>query len=394
MFKNLSYVSISFIYINLLGYLFHIIVSRQLGPVKYGEFIVYYSLILVGSNVAGILGNISVKKIIENPELKFETLRFFRIFNLIVGLIFFLLIIIFSGIISDFLNLTGSFYLYLVALAILLALIVTPEKSLIQADKNFKSLSIINSTELTMRFFFAIILIFSGYEISGAILSTPFALLMVFFVLLYLNNHVFGKINPIHLKTIIITILYISPMSIVIYFDSIFVTRVFSYENAGIYGSFSVLGKTALYFCLTLFNVFFPEFLLLKDSKKMYKIIRLANILTFSIYIVIIIVVILVGKPIYEFLFGYQYISGFQYLVPYLIALIPLTLNSYNIGLLTVLEKYLPLIYFYLISYLAGFIILDLSKIIVYIGYIFLINFVFYLVFLIALFLSKKNHSI
>lgn len=180
MFKNLSYVSISFIYINLLGYLFHIIVSRQLGPVKYGEFIVYYSLILVGSNVAGILGNISVKKIIENPELKFETLRFFRIFNLIVGLIFFLLIIIFSGIISDFLNLTGSFYLYLVALAILLALIVTPEKSLIQADKNFKSLSIINSTELTMRFFFAIILIFSGYEISGAILSTPFALLMVF----------------------------------------------------------------------------------------------------------------------------------------------------------------------------------------------------------------------
>lgn len=42
MLKDISSVTLAFVYVNILGYVFHSVVSRSLGPAGYGEFMVFY----------------------------------------------------------------------------------------------------------------------------------------------------------------------------------------------------------------------------------------------------------------------------------------------------------------------------------------------------------------
>ena len=188
MFKNLSYVSISFIYVNILGYFFHFYVSRKLGPEGYGEFMVLYSLMLTVGNISSIFSIISVKNIVENFNEKEKILRFFRIFGLLIGGGITLIGICLSPLIKEFLKISYLPYVWVVSLCWLFIFIVAVEKGFLQANNQFGVFAFSSAFELTVRLIFAVILLSSGFYIWGAIFPSLFGIMSVLIFLLVVNK--------------------------------------------------------------------------------------------------------------------------------------------------------------------------------------------------------------
>ena len=389
MLKNLSYVSISFIYVNILGYVFHFYVSRRLSPSGYGEFMVLYSLMLTVGNISTIFSIISVKTIVENFGNKFKVLRFFRITGLIVGLILTLAGIIFSPILKEFLRISYLPYIWVVALTWFLMFIIAVERGFLQANNNFGVYAFSSSFELTIRLIMAVILITSGFYIWGAIFPSLFALISVLIFLLFVNKNIFGKIKKIDFKKIVTVAAYASPSGFFVYLDDIFIKRIFSPETAGYYASASILGKALIWFSITLFSVFFPKIVGSENEKKFKELCLKAIGLVCMIFIFAEIMILIFGKKFFILLFGTKFEQGFKILPYYVIAVLPLTISTIFIGINTAKEKYLKIIYLQLISFLSGFLILPFGSIGNYLSYIFILNFIFVLIYSYFIFFKK-----
>ncbi len=385
MFKNISYVSISYLYVNILGYIFHLFVSRNLGPEGYGEFIVLYALILIIGNITNILSMVSVKTIVEHKEYKYEILRYLRLIGILSGVILASIGIILSPLLKNFLKVTYLPYIWTVCLCWLFMFIVAVERGFMQATDRFGAYAFSSAFELTIRLATAIILLYLGFYILGAIFSTVLGLIATLIYLLTSNKNLFGKIKKIDLKKLFQIALYSSPSGFFVYLDDIFIKRIFSSKTAGLYASSSIFGKALLWFCVAIFFVFFPELVEKKEPEKV--IIKRIFILNFLIFLFIEIAVITFGKDLFLLLYGEKFSEGYKILKYYIISIFPLNLCVNFVGINTAREKNLKLIYTHLIIYLSGFILIPFNNVFNYLIYIFSVN----SFFLILNFLKIEN---
>ena len=386
--KSISFVSISFIFTYLFGYLFHFFVSRKLGPVGYGEFMVLNSLFLTIGNVTGILSTIVVKSVLENLEYEKYVLRFLRILSLILGLTFFLLGVVFSPFIKEFLNLTYTPYIWIVAFCWIFLFINAVEKAYLQATERFGIFSFSVMFEIFLKVVLSYLLLLVGFYTGGVLLGILLSLIFTFSFLVWMNKNIFGKIRFLDLKKLIKVGAYASPAGFLIYADDIFIRRVFDPEVAGFFASSSIIGKAFLGLCLTFLTVFFPKFIKYKDKplKFLYFYILLVSIIFFIGEIG----VISFGKYIFLVVFGKDFVQGFEILKVYLIAILPLALILGFIYLFIAVGKGLYLIYTHLLLYFSGFIILPIKSLDSYLIYIFTINFTYFLIYILFSFLYIK----
>ncbi len=387
MIRNISYVSLSFLYVNILGYFFHFYVSRKLAPEGYGEFMVLYSLMLTVGNITSIFSIISVKSIVENFNERYEVLRFLRLLGIFFGFCIFFTGLIFSPFIKIFLKISYLPYIWVVSLCWLLMFSIAVERGFLQAINKFGIFAFSSSFELTIRFISAIFLLSIGFYIWGAIFPSFVGIFACLIFLLFVNKNLTGKIKKLSLKKIFEIALYASPSGFFIYVDDIFIKRIFDPHTAGLYASASIIGKGLIWFSITIFSTFFPK--LVSNVKDRNKLIKLIIGLNFMIFVVALLVVIFFGEKIFLLLFGSKFIKGFKILPYYLIAIFPLNLSVNFIGINTASEKNLKLIYLHLLCYITGFIFIPFENIKSYLLYIFILNFSFLILNLISYFKIK-----
>lgn len=391
MFKNISYVTVAFIYINILGYFFHAVVSRSLGPVQYGEFMVLYSFMLTVGNITSLLGAVSIKILVENFVYRYELLRSLRKLVFFIGTMFAMSICLGSLFLKNFLHVTQLYYFFIIALSWFGMFMVTVEKSFLQSTNRFHLFAFSSIFELTLRFFAAVLLLFIGLKVGGVLLASTIALFCTLIFLFYKNKNFFGQKASLNITNIIKTSLYISPSGFFVYADDIFIRRIFDWHTAGLFASVSIVGKVLVWLTITILGVYFPEFVKLKNSGKlknvifqMFGIVVLAEILAQ-------LVIFITGKPLFLLLFGYKFEPAVQFLSYYFWAILPLLFNIVFISIATALEKGFYLIYLHLIFYYSGFILISFNSVYDYFKYIFLINLIFFTIY--ACFFRKDVYN-
>ncbi len=386
MIKNFSFLSLMFLYINILGYVFHFTVSRSLGPEKYGEFMVLYSLMLSVSFLSSVYPTLTIKEVLENEIKKYEVLRFLRLMALVAGLFAFLVGIFLSSFFKSFLNVSDLSSFFIVSLVWFFIFLISTEKGFLQSQNRFGLYSLINSLELSLRLVFALILVSLNFGVNGALASTLISVSLISVLLFYINKNIFGKVEIITIKKIIKSFLLISPTGIFIYADDIFIKRVFDSYTAGLFASVSILGKAIIWLCITLFSVFFVKIAKDKENYKSY--------LIKSILLVIFIIIssslfsYLFGKEVFSILFGDKFLEASEFLPYYILSIFPLLINLLIFSTNVAIEKFIVLIYLYLISYYLGFVVLKFNNVYEYMSYIFIFHFITLIINL-YLFLKK-----
>ena len=332
--------------INVLNYIYHLIMGRLLGPADYGELASLISLIgLLGIIPASI--GISVIKYVSSAKNDLEIgnmISWLKTRILQASFIFFVIILVISPLIASFLKIHNVAYFILIAASFLFTLQSGLNRSILQGLLKFKETVISILAENSIKLILSILLVYLGLQVGGAILALVVAALLGWIVTnLYLRYHEVSPPSftrdikamlmftvPVFIQTIATTSLYSS--------DVILVKHFFSSQEAGIYAALSTLGKIIFFGAGPIGAVMFPLISQKKTRGQNYRKIFTLSLLTTGLFAAgITAIYYLFPILAIKLLYGSAYLTASNLLVWFGISVSFFTLSflliSYNLSL-------------------------------------------------------------
>lgn len=252
--------------VSFLNYLYHLILGRMLGPAGYGELAAIISTLGLLGIIPASLNLVVIKYIsITKDDSEIAALvSWMKKKTFIASLIFSLIILVASPVISSFLNINKIYYLILVAASFLFSIQTLLNRSILQGLLKFKEMVVSMLIESGVKLLAGIFLVYFGFQVGGAVVGFFISIIIGWYITKsYLryhsrNSHKFRidshKILlfsiPVLIQSLAITSIYSS--------DVILVKHFFSSYDAGIYASLSTLGKIIFFGSGPIGAVMFP----------------------------------------------------------------------------------------------------------------------------------------
>lgn len=323
--------------VSFLNYLFHLVLGRMLGPANYGEFAAVISLIVLLGIIPGSLNMVVIKHIsIAKDETEVASLiHWFKTKILLASLIFSLIILVASPMISSFLKIDKGYYLILVAVSFFFSIQSLLNRSILQGLLKFKEMIVSLLLENGAKLLLSIVLIYLGFQVGGVITAFVLSIIIGWYITdIYLKNHnkqdSKQKIDikkillfsfPVLIQTVSITSIYSS--------DVILVKHFFLSHDAGIYAALSTLGKIIFFGAGPIGAVMFPLVSKRHAAGQQYKKIFLYSFLaTLFLSVCIITIYFLFPAIAIQLLYGSAYLEASRLLVWFGLFISLFTLSS------------------------------------------------------------------
>lgn len=262
---------------------------------------------------------------------------------LVLGAVIFLILLLVSFPIANFLQINDLKLIFLTALIVFLSIIYSPVGGILQGELRFVLISISNILSSFLKITICFSFLFLGFKVFGVLVGIFLSSLISFIVILifiykyYKNKET--KINSIDksifykefknysykffLATIGITILTTT--------DVIFARHFFKPDMAGQYAALSIMGKSIFYFASPVYFVFFPLIASKKEKKeKLYEtlflgigIITIISVALAFVYFLFPTVVLRIFFPAKEYSMLAPYLGPFSlYIIIFSIAIL------------------------------------------------------------------------
>ena len=270
--------SLIFFIASLLGafgnYAFHFLMARLLSPSSYGELQSLISLSVIFGIPVGVLSVVITKYTAEfkakNENHQISWL--FKIFTkklFFLGLIFFLLLLLATPFISNFLALKSLSSLIILIVSFIFVFLAALNNSVLQGLEKFKALSAISIITVILKIFLAFILIKLSLAVSGAVLAFVLAGLIAY-GLTFIPLRFLIKSMPLsslesaqppikQMLNFSVPVLLIILFTTLLYnLDILLVKHFFDSAVAGQYAALALLGHIIFFLIGPLIAVMFP----------------------------------------------------------------------------------------------------------------------------------------
>lgn len=323
--------------INLLNYVYHLVLGRMLGPSFYGELASLISLIgLLGIIPASL--SLVIVKYVSGAKDETEAailIRWLKTKVFQVSLIFFIFIIVMSPALASFLHIDRLSYLFLIALSSLFSIQTLLNRSILQGLLKFKEMVLSVFLENGAKLLLSVTLVYLGFRVGGAMLAFVLAAILGFFVTnRYLKikakkeSNMLLNLKPMFLFTIPVLIQSLALTSIYSS-DLILVKHFFSSHEAGLYASLSTLGKIIFFGAGPIGSVMFPIV-----SKRQARGLNVKKIFLYSLFattalsLSILMIYLLFPRFAVNLLYGSAYLESANLLIWFGIFMTLFTLSS------------------------------------------------------------------
>jgi O-antigen/teichoic acid export membrane protein len=263
------------------NYLYQLYVGRSLGPAEYGIFgslfAISYILFILTDTIQTSAARYTSKFIGENNSNLINYLfRGLLIRMFIIGVIFFILIIITSGFILTFLKIDTIYPVIILGCIFLFSNLLPVNLGIIQGIEKFKSLGLNIIINFSTKLVFGILLISIGFGVNGAlgavVIGFCIALLASFIPIKHYLKKVyqpnpdfkFSELYHYFIPALIAMFCFAVPANV----DVILARHFFESQTAGIYTAATVLGKIILIIPGAIAIVMFPKISKLFTEKK------------------------------------------------------------------------------------------------------------------------------
>jgi len=250
-----------------LGYLYHLLMGRLLGPSGYGVLASLLSLLYVFGVPTATFSLVATKfaadfkksrQFLEKTEKK----------SFLFSLLFFLFFGALTPLIASFLHLQALLPILLIGLCLALGFLVTFKGAILQGRLNFVPLAVGGTANAAIKLLLGIIFVYFGLGINGAILPMVIGAIFSYFYFQHFltnkevmakeeasppkltNKEIWGYTKPIFFFTLAFALLYS--------LDVIFARHFLAPQEAGWYGALSTLGKIIYFLVSPLSLVLFP----------------------------------------------------------------------------------------------------------------------------------------
>jgi len=252
--------------VNVLNYLYHLLMGRMLGPSFYGELAALISFMGLLAIIPSSLSLVIIKYI-SAAKSKKETaglIKWLQGNGIKVSLTMFGFTLIISPIIANFLHIGKISYLILIAVSFLFSIQTLINRSILQGLLKFKETVLTILSESIVRLAISMLLIFIGFRVGGAMLALAISVFLGWYMTtVYLKGSLQGQgeYSPNFKKMLMFSIPVIlqSLATASIYSsDVLLVKHFFTSHDAGIYASLSTLGKIIFFGAAPIGSVMFP----------------------------------------------------------------------------------------------------------------------------------------
>ena len=321
--KHIGFVFIATLVVNLCNYLFHIFMSRTLGPTDYGIMVSLFSVVMIISVPAGVLQTVTTKYI-SNFKAKGELAKVKILLHRLItrvslfGIGGFILFILLSGHIASFLHIPSRLPIVLVAVALVLGIICPVLLGTLQGLQKF----VYFGTDMMIggigKLFFGILLVYVGLKVNGALLGLAMGSLAAFLFAIFPLRRQFAfdqtdceiNLSPIYGYFFPVAAMLLC-FTLLTNIDLVLVRHFFEPSQAGHYAAASIVAKIILFLPGAIAMVMFPKtselHALSQESKPVLKKSLLYTaLLSGSVLLLYLAVPSLIVKS----LFGSQYIPS------------------------------------------------------------------------------------
>lgn len=247
-------------------YLYHPLMSRLLGLTVYGEMSALFSLTILVGTIPSTL-NLVIVKIISSAKTPGEFSRFLRWIyskSFFFGISTFLICLIFSRFIANFLHLPEYSLVGLVGLVFIPSFPLIVLRSTLQGLTKFTQLVISLCTEGVLKLILGYILVSLGFSLFGAILGVIISSFLTWGLSHLFVSKFLGSTDnlPVNLRPFLI---FSAPVIVnniasasLFSTDVVLAKHFLSPESTGIYAALSALGKMILFGVGPISSVMFP----------------------------------------------------------------------------------------------------------------------------------------
>jgi len=258
--KHGSFLFILSLSANFTNYFYHVFMTRQLGPDKYGILCSLIAILNILGVAPGAIQLVCAQRIsaclLENNIEKAKKIYIFAFkWTFAIGLSATIIYLLVTPFLKGYLKINQISYLLLIGIPFLLSFIYPVITGGLQGTKQFMGLGL-NSFSLSItRLIFGVGLVWGGWSVLGGLLSFPVSILFAILYGLYLmrpflkNDNsctsykikftdVFGHILP--------TIAGLALFQLLTQMDLLIVKRYFPDHQTGLYSAVSTLGKAFL----------------------------------------------------------------------------------------------------------------------------------------------------
>ena len=255
--------------VNVLNYLFQLIMARMLSPVEYGILIALFAVfnifVIAASSINTVVAKFTTIFRTKNElgKIKYLILAYGKIL-VIFSIAVIVLILLASNQIAFFLNINESALIPILFVAGCLAYFNAVFTGALNGLQRFVSFSIANITGAVGKLGFAVLLVLLGYGVAGAVGALVFGLAAAVLVGFFLLKDVLReKAEKFNVKKafsysawILLAFVCLAVLSNI---DVVLVKHFFSGEEAGIYSAAFVLARVIFYATAALAIVLLPK---------------------------------------------------------------------------------------------------------------------------------------
>jgi len=302
-----------------LNYLYQFVMARMLGPIDYGILAALASLSYIFAIPTTAIQTALTKNIsklnVKKDYNKMKGLFFYFLKRLFITAIILFLIFVLISIGLSFSLKINFWLLVLTGILIITSFIYPIATGSLLGLKKFSALGWNNVLMFGVKLILAIILVFAGFRVYGAILGAIFGVVIGFiFAIPFLKEIINSKkeYGDVRILGKDNTIIYISSMIFVFIFsiDVLLARLFFSEEVVGKYAVISMIGKMILFVTISVGNAMFP----ISSERhhagiKTKSLIKKTSLIVFILCFLAILLIILFPESIIYILFGSQYVE-------------------------------------------------------------------------------------
>ncbi len=319
--KHIGFVFIASMVVNLCNYLFHIFMSRSLGPVDYGILVSLFSVFMIISVPAGVLQTVTTKYT-SNFKAKGELAKIKVLLHQLLtrvslfGIGGFILLSLLSGHIASFLHIPSRLPIVLVAVAVALGIICPVLQGTLQGLQKFFYFGTNMIIGGIGKLFFGILLVYMGLKVNGALLGLAMGSLAAFLFAIFPLRRQFSldqtdcnfSLSPIYG--------YFFPVGLMLLcfvlltnIDLVLVKHFFDSSQTGHYAAASIVAKIILFLPGAIAMVMFPKTSELHAlSKESKPVLKKSLLYTTLLSGGVLLLYLTIPSLIVKSLFGSQYI--------------------------------------------------------------------------------------
>jgi len=311
--------------INMINYLYHLVMGRLLGPSEYGVLASLFSILYIISVVPASASISIVKFISEANNLNeaakiYKTIKRFVIKFALSSSILFLLA---SPFIARFLHIDNMVSVFIIAPIVFLSLISLLFQSTLQGRLIFWGVIGPNLTSSLFKFLLGISFVVLGFGVFGAMIGILFAstLAALYGYFLIRNLEVIEvkqlnfNLKPFFLYSLPV-LLHSLAFTFIFTFDVILAKHYLSAQDAGIYAALSTLGRIIYFASGPVASVMFPIISGKKARQEEYrKIFYISLLVTSFISTTALVFYYLLPELSITLLYGKSYLPASDYLL-------------------------------------------------------------------------------